>query len=137
MIRAGLLTLATLALPSAAVAHCGTSNNSFTITCEKGVQVYRHQAPSARPQRHIAPQNAQNIEQRRLEIEEERLAMERQAQADQAEIRRQELRAQRYRQRVLAQQQINRVRGYGPTIDYGFGLGGYRFAQPVRVRSAH
>jgi len=40
---------AAMALPAAASANCGTLQGSFAVTCEQGVQVYRHQALSSIP----------------------------------------------------------------------------------------
>ena len=41
--------IAGFAFPAAASASCGTTQGSFSVTCEQGVQVYRHNALSGVP----------------------------------------------------------------------------------------
>ncbi len=77
------------ALPSQAFAACGQTNGSFSVSCERGVQVYRHNAKSAVPTTamNYIPQNqyaadnrradvALQLEARRIRIEEKRQAAE-------------------------------------------------------------
>jgi len=40
---------AAITFPAAASASCGTLQGSYAVTCEQGVQVYRHQALSSIP----------------------------------------------------------------------------------------
>ena len=61
---------AAVVLPAAASANCGTMQGSFAVTCEQGVQVYRHQSLSSIPQG-ISQQSAQ------LQAEEIRAKTER------------------------------------------------------------
>ena len=53
MTRTSLFLLglgAALAFPTVASAHCGSNQGSFSVTCERGVTVYRHNALSSIPQ---------------------------------------------------------------------------------------
>jgi hypothetical protein len=84
------VTVAALAfvLPAQALAACGQTSGSYVVTCEKGVQVYRHQAKSATPQlmqtnNSAASSSARGynatalqLEARRIKIEERRQAAE-------------------------------------------------------------
>jgi hypothetical protein len=73
-------------LPAQAQAACGQSNGSYVVSCEKGVQVYRHQAKSATPQMMYSPNSATaRAEQRNaataLQLEARRVAIEERRQA--------------------------------------------------------
>lgn len=72
--------VAAFALPGQAFAGCGQANGSFIVSCESGVKVYRHHAPSSHPS-YVTPQYsaaerradvALQLEARRVAIEERR-----------------------------------------------------------------
>jgi len=135
MIRAGLLTLAILALPATAAAHCGSTQGSFSVNCESGVKVYRHNAQSSLPAGPTAAQIQLNIAKLRQQTAEKRIQAERNAQAEQADLRRQEIENERFRNRILQENAGRRsgrfTTGFGNRGFYG---GGLTFARPVTVR---
>lgn len=78
------------ALPTQALANCGSASGSYVVSCESGVKVYRHQAKSPLPASLSNPNRqtqsdrqadrraavAQQLEARRISIEERRQAAE-------------------------------------------------------------
>lgn len=114
-----------IALPTAASAHCGTTQGSFAVTCEKGVQVYRHQALSPFP-RGLSRADAQlEVEKMRQETAQMGIAANARAQAANAKLREREIAIQDYRARVYdrntrGQSYVSYGGGYG----YGSGFAG-------------
>ena len=50
MIRAGIIAIALMSLPTSAFAYCGNSaDGNFSVNCQNGVKVFRHNAPSSIP----------------------------------------------------------------------------------------
>jgi len=135
MIRAGILTLAILALPGVASAHCGSTQGSFAVTCESGVKVFRHNAPSSLPAGPTSAQIQLEIAKLRQQTAQQRIAADRQGQAEQAELRRQEIENERYRNRIENARRLRIARGYG--FNNGFYGGGFQLARPVTVRTLH
>ena len=102
MIRAGILTIALLALPGTAAAYCGGgSAANFSVNCESGVQVIRHNARSSIPRGLSSAQAQLEVAKIRQETELKRIQAQRSAQAEQAELRRREIENERYRNRIL------------------------------------
>lgn len=135
MIRTGIITLAILALPMTAAAHCGSTQGSFSLNCESGVKVYRHNAQSSLPAGPTAAQTQLNIAKLRQQTAEKRIQAERNAQAEQADLRRQEIDNERFRNRIV-QENVGRRSGRLGTGfgNRGFHGGGFTFARPVTVR---
>ncbi len=127
---------AALIFPAAASAHCGTMQGSFAVTCEQGVQVYRHQALSSIPQG-LSPQQAQlEAEKIRAETQRAQIASNGRIAAANAKLRQRELAIQDYRARVYDRN----TRGNssyailgGREFNSGFNRG---FNRGVRPRSA-
>lgn len=133
---AGLAVAA--AFPAAASAHCGTMQGSFAVTCEKGVQVYRHQALSSIPQG-LSPQQTQlEAEKIRAKTQRAQIASNGRIAAANAKLRQRELAIQDYRARVYDRNTRGRssFAGFGN----GFGFGGFSagvgspIARPVGLR---
>jgi len=141
MIRAGLLTFALLALPVTATAHCGSMQGSFSVTCEKGVKIYRHNAPSSVPAGPSKAQTHLEAAKLRQETAQRRIQAEQRAQAEQAELRRKEIENESYRNRIRQDNARRRVRRFRSAYISGSGYygyyGGYTLARPVRVRRAN
>ena len=112
---------AALAFPAIASANCGTIEGSFSVTCEQGVQVFRHNALSGVP-RGISQAEA-SVRSAEIRANTDRLRIESQERAD--------LRDQRLRERELVQDDI-RTRIFNRnsrrfTNSFGFGNGrGFR-----------
>ena len=91
---------AAIAFPVAASAHCGTTQGSFAVTCEKGVQVYRHQALSGIP-KGLSPAQAKiKSEEIRAETARRQIASQASAARVNAKLRERELAIADYRARV-------------------------------------
>lgn len=120
----------TAALPTAAAAQCGTLQGSFAVTCERGVQVYRHQALSGMPAPLSQAESNLKAEQLRQETARARIQAQARANARAAKLRERELALEDYRARVFDRTARRTSFPIG-----AFGAGGYQFAQPVRVRS--
>ena len=108
---------AALAFPAIASANCGTIQGSFSVTCEQGVQVFRHNALSGVP-RGISQAEA-SVQSAEIRANTDRLRIESQERADR--------RDQGLRERELAQDDI-RTRIFNRnsrrlTNRFGFGNG--------------
>ena len=71
---------AALAFPAIASANCGTIEGSFSVTCEQGVQVFRHNALSGVP-RGISQAEA-SVRSAEIRANTDRLRIESQERAD-------------------------------------------------------
>ncbi len=120
----------TLAVPAVAAAHCGSTQGSFAVSCEQGIQVYRHNAPSSRPRGLSQAQVQLKSEKIRQETELARIAANERAQAQSNALRQRELDIEDYRARVDARDLRGRSFGGG----YGYHQRGYTIARPIRVR---
>jgi len=120
---------AAMALPAAASANCGTLQGSFAVTCEQGVQVYRHQALSSIP-RGISQAQAQlEGEKIRAKTAQRQIAAQERANRRDIELRRRELALEDYRTRIFDANLRNRRRSFGLRSNSGFGFGsGVRIA---------
>lgn len=135
MIRATILTVALLAIPGVASAHCGGTQGSFAVTCETGVTVYRHKAPFMIPAGPTSAQTQLEIAKLRQQTALARIAADRQTQSENSDLRRQEIAQEEYRNRVYQARSARRNRGYG--VGYGGYYGGYTLARPLTVRTKH
>lgn len=117
---------AAVIFPAAASAHCGTMQGSFAVTCEKGVQVYRHQALSSLPQGLSDAQTRLEVAKIRAKTQRAQVASTGRIAAANANLRRRELAVQDYRARVYDRSTRRRssYAGYGG----GFGFGGFNTA---------
>jgi len=122
---------AAMTFPAVASAHCGTTQGSFAVTCEQGVKVYRHNAPSALPRGLSAAQASLEAEKLRQSTAQSRIEAQARSQAAMNALRQRELDIKEYRARISARNA--RRSGYV----YGVGYGGYRLARPIRVRAKH
>ena len=132
MTRTSILFLglaAAIAFPTAAAAQCGSTQGSFSVTCERGVQVYRHNALSGIP----APLShaEANLQAAQLRAKTERLRIASQDRANQlgADLRERELAIEDYRARVYNRNTRRNAYAVGT-----YGNRGYNFARPVRIR---
>ncbi|GGX71247.1 hypothetical protein GCM10011309_21760 [Litorimonas cladophorae] len=123
---------ATLAFPAIASAQCGTTQGSFVVTCEQGVQVYRHNALSSIPRGLSQAQVQLKAEKMRQRTEMARIAAKERNQARQDALRQRELDIEDYRVRVEARNLRSRAYVYGN--GFGYNQVGSTFARPLRVR---
>lgn len=134
MTRATIFTAvltATIALPAAASAHCSSIEGSFAVTCEQGVQVFRHQALSSFPRGLSKAETQLEIEKLRRETALENIAANERAQAVNAQLRDRELAIQDYQARVYDRNTRGRSYvSYGGGYGYGYGSG-YQVAGPL------
>ena len=128
---------AALAFPAIASANCGTTQGSFSVTCEQGVQVFRHNAPSGIP-RGLTPAQA-SLKSAQLRAKTDRLRIQAQERNNvrASKLREREIVQEEYRSRILNQN--SRRNSFGSIGFGGYGAFGSRrgfaFAQPVRIRS--
>ena len=136
-----------VAFPAVASANCGTVQGSFSVTCEQGVQVFRHNAPSGIP-RGLTPAEA-SLQAAQLRARNDRLRIESQERANQRDqrLRERELLQDEFRTEIFnrnARRFNNSSFGIGRGFRNGFG-GGFRggfngsrglvFGEPFRVRT--
>lgn len=122
---------AAIAFPATASASCGTTQGSFAVTCEQGVQVYRHNALSGIPQGLTPAQASLKSAQLRAKTDRLRIAAQERNSQRASIIRERELEQERYRNRILNSNFRRRsVVGYGT-----YGSRGSFFGRPVRIRS--
>lgn len=117
-----ILAASALLFPAQAMAACGTVSGPYSVSCEQGVQIYRHNTKSITPRTTQADFNQRNaveasrqqalvntqLQSRLIEVEErEQLALERDL------IRR--------RNRTLVGSRFSTYRGYGfNRFGYGY-----------------
>lgn len=135
---------AALSIPGVASANCGTMQGSYAVTCERGVQVYRHQALSGVPAPITQAEAYLESAKLRADTAEKRIAAEDRASKRDADLRNRELGIEDYRARIYDRNSSRRsYRGnsygnnsYGSRFNSGqYGSGGYSYGQPVRVRT--
>ena len=126
------VTLAAMALPNMAFAHCGGhghSKGSFKVSCEAGVQVYRHnalQAPRLDPnaQARIEVARINRRAQQDVNASRERIA------AQNAQIRARRAATDEFFRRSLVEQPSNLSRlsgfNFNRNFNSGFGFVGRR-----------
>jgi hypothetical protein len=130
------ITLAAIALPSTAIAHCASAGSSFSASCENGVRVVRAQSQSAMPVGLSAAQAQLEVAKLQAATARAALASQERIARAQADLRAQELENKRYRNMLLERN----TRRTTTTIDrrqfgYGFGTGfGYQVARPLRIK---
>ena len=111
---------AAISFPTAAAAKCGTMQGSFALTCEQGVQVYRHNALSGIP----APKSAARLnleaEQIRAKTARQRIAAQSRSEARNADLRERELAIQSFEARSNAEA-LRRTPFAFSTPRYGYG----------------
>lgn len=124
---------AALAFPAAAFAGCGTMHGSFAVTCEQGVQVYRHNSLSGVPAPLTQGEVALQIEKSRAKTASAQLAAQERASRRSDNIRERELALADYNARVndtnlrvLRRNSNLYYGGYGR--GYGFNTGGFNVA---------
>ena len=116
---------AAIVLPTSAAAHCSVQQGSFTVTCEQGVTVFRHQALSSIPQGISAADAGIEIEKLRQKTAQSKINAKARAQARNAKLRERELAIADYSARV--QDRISRRRNIY-YLPYGNGYNGYGFS---------
>lgn len=95
-----IAAIGTLALPSMAMAKCNAStqtySRSYSVSCEKGVKIYRHKVLSSQPRINAAPEkyrktNSASLRQKavaqQLQAQSIALASRRQAAIDSERVR--------------------------------------------------
>ena len=123
------VTLAALALPNIASASCGQTKGSFNVSCESGVQIYRHnalKAPSISPSlsARLDAQRDNNRVQREAIASRERIANQN------AQLERRRIASDRFFQRSLVETPSNLARlggnGFNNNGFNNFGFDGRR-----------
>lgn len=117
---------AALAFPAIASANCGTIQGSFSVTCEQGVQVFRHNALSGVP-RGISQAEA-TVRSAEIRANTDRLRIESQERADRRDqnLREQELTQDDIRTRIFDRntRRFNNRFSFGNNRGFGGGFGG-------------
>jgi len=113
---------AAISFPTAASASCGTMQGSFIVTCEQGVQVYRHNALSGIP----APKSDARLnleaEQIRAKTARQRIAAQSRTDARNADLRERELGIKDFEARTTSEA-LRRSPFAFSTPAYGAGFG--------------
>lgn len=130
---------AALTFPAVASASCGTTQGSYAVTCEQGVQVFRHNALSGIPAPITQAEATLQAEQIRAKTAQQRIASQERASQRDADLRNRELGIEDYRARVY-NQKLNRTSRYnssygGRFASGNFGSGGRGYGQSVRIRT--
>lgn len=120
----------TIAMPATAVAHCGTTQGSFAVTCEQGVKVYRHNAMSGIPAPISQAEAFLEAEQIRAKTARAQIASQDRANALAAGLRQRELAIEDYRARI--EDRFTRRTSSFPIGSYY--NRGFSFGRPVRIR---
>ncbi len=126
------------AIPAVASANCGTVQGSFSVTCEQGVQVYRHNAPSGIPRGLTQAQASLQAAQLRANTDRLRIESQERATRRAAQLREREIVQDEFRSRIVNQniRQFSNSRfGRFGAFGGGFNNSGGFFAQPVRIRT--
>ena len=140
---------AALAFPTVAAANCGTQQGSYTLTCEQGVQVFRHNALSGVPRSITQAEATLQAEQIRAKTAQKRIESQERASQRDAELRDRELGLEDYRARIYdrttrrftnSRNSFNNRSGVGrfgsgSFGSIGFASGGFNYGQPVRIRT--
>ena len=140
MISAGIIAIALMSLPTTAFAYCGNSaDGNFSVNCQNGVKVFRHNAPSSIPVGRSAASTQLEIAKIRQETELRRIQADRRSQAEIADLRRLEIENERFRNRIIQHRSFGRTRfvnqGFGFSNFNGFSnFDGFRAGRPVNVR---
>lgn len=131
---------AAVAFPVAASANCGTIKGSFAVTCEQGVQVYRHQSLSPIPLGLSQAQAQVEIAKINQQTANRQIAAQERANIRSIEQQRRELALEDYRSRIFDRALLSNRRSFGlrnNRIGTGFGSGfnsGLGLVQPIRVQ---
>ncbi len=102
MIRTTIFTLgltAAISFPTAAAAQCGTVQGSFAVTCEQGVQVYRHNSLSGIPAPKTQAQATVEAAEIRAKTARQRIAAQSRSDARNSDLRERELSIQDFEAR--------------------------------------
>lgn len=114
--------VAAAAMPSLALAHCGTTSGSFSVSCEKGVIVYRHNSYSTIPRGLSAAQAKLEVAKIKQKATREKLAAQSRAKAAELALREREIELNEAR--AAAQNRSN-----GRRLYYATTFGGFQLAQ--------
>ncbi len=126
---------AAIALPAAASAQCGTMQGSFAVTCERGVQVYRHQALSSIPRGLSQAQAQIEVAKINQQTAQRQIAAQERASLRANALQRRELAIEDYRARIFDRALRNRSFGFTRSRFGGFNSG-FGTVQPIRVQPA-
>ena len=119
-----------VAMPATALAHCGTTQGSFAVTCEQGVKVYRHNSLSGVPAPISQAEAFLEAEELRARTARAQIASQDRANALAARLRQRELAIEDYRARI--EDRATRRRTSFPIGSYY--NRGFSFGRPVRIR---
>jgi len=128
---------AAITFPAAASASCGTLQGSYAVTCEQGVQVYRHQALSSIPRGLSQAQAQLEAEKIRAKTAQRSIAAQERADIRAINLQRRELALEDYRSRIFDNALRNNRRFGVRSSGLGFGSGfgsGIGLVQPIRVQ---
>jgi len=122
---------AVIALPAAASASCGSIQGSFAVTCEQGVKVFRHQAPSSFPRGLTQAQAQLQAEEIRANTAESQLRAQERASVRSNELAQRELALEDFRVRIFDRSlRSRRSLALRSSFNTGFGV-----IQPLRVQN--
>lgn len=119
-----------VAMPATAAAQCGTTQGSFAVTCEQGVNVYRHNSLSGVPAPISQAEAFLEAEQIRARTARAQIRSQDRANALAADLRQRELAIEDYRARI--EDRFTRRRTAVPIGS--FYNRGFSFGRPVRIR---
>ena len=117
---------AAITFPATASASCGTMQGSFIVTCEQGVQVYRHNALSGVPAPMTQAQADLKIEQSRAKTARQRISAQARTDARNANLRERELAIKDLEARTTAEALRRDPRAYS-NAGYRYGVGRVSF----------
>lgn len=113
---------AATAFPAAASAQCGTLQGSFMVTCERGVQVYRHNSLSGIPAPMTQAEATVKAEEIRAKTARQRIAAQSRSEARSADLRAREIAILDFQARS-ENQALRRSPFAFSTPVYGYGYG--------------
>jgi hypothetical protein len=119
------------AFPAAASANCGSVAGPYSVTCEQGVQVYRHNALSGIPHRLTQAEAAVQTAEIRAETDRLRIAADERANRRASDLRAREIREENFRNRIINRDSRPFPQTFGIYSSRGLGLRG-----SLRSRSA-
>lgn len=111
---------AAISFPTAAAAKCGTMQGSFAVTCERGVQVYRHNSLSGIPAPISNARAALEAEKIRAKTARMGIAAQSRSDARTADLRERELAIQSFEARTNGEA-LRRSPFAFSTPGYGYG----------------
>ena len=127
---------AAITFPTAAAANCGTMQGSFNVTCERGVQVYRHNSLSGIPAPMTQAEATVKAAEIRAKTARQRIAAQSSSDARMADLRERELSIQDYETRIAGEALRRSPFAFSaPSYGYGYGTNFNRARVNTRVNN--